>query len=133
MSHVCPLCAAPIVDDGRVLVDVEGGLIVGGGRVATLTAQEFELFTALWMARPRTLSKAALMDAVYGLQPGEEPEIKIVDVFVCKLRPKLKGMGVSVETVWGKGYRLITGREAARSLATAADHSHDNAIGEMAG
>lgn len=133
-THVCPLCAAPIIDDGRVLVDIEGGLIVGGGRVAQLTKQEFAVFLALWSARPRTLSKDQLIDALYGLLPdGDTPEIKIVDVFICKLRPKIKGMGVSIETAWGKGYRMITGRDAKRTLASTAEHSHDNAIGELAG
>lgn len=127
MSHLCPLCGSAIVDDERVLVDIEGGLIVSAGRVAQLTPQEFAMFIALWEARPRTLTKERLMAAIYGLKPdGDEPEIKIIDVFVCKLRPKIAGMGFAIETAWGKGYRLIVGREARRSLAS--EHAHDNAL-----
>ena len=39
----------------------------------------------------------------------DEPEIKIIDVFVCKLRKKLADAsgGVNyIETVWGRGYML---------------------------
>ena len=107
MTYGCPLCGSAIPDDGRILIDLEGGLVVGGGHVANLTAQEFALFDALWSARPRTLSKEKLLNALYGLKPGgDEPEIKIIDVFICKARPKLLPLGVTVETVWGKGYRI---------------------------
>jgi hypothetical protein len=78
-----------------------GGLLVGNGQVATLTRQEFTLFEALWSARPRTLSKEKLLDAIYGLlPPGDEPEIKIIDVFVCKIRKKVAPLGFAIETVW---------------------------------
>lgn len=103
----CPLCGAAIAP-GRLLVDVEGGLLVGNGQVATLTRQESALFKALWSARPRTLSKEQLLDSIYGLLPdADEPEIKIIDVFVCKIRKKVDPLGFAIETVWGRGYRII--------------------------
>jgi hypothetical protein len=46
------------------------------------------------------------MVGLYGDRPNLDPEIKIVDVYVCKARKKLKGFGVEIETVWGRGYRL---------------------------
>lgn len=46
------------------------------------------------------------MMAMYSDRVDVEPEIKIVDVFVCKLRKKLKPFGVSIVTVWGHGYSL---------------------------
>ena len=40
---------------------------------------------------------------------GEYPEHKIIDVFICKMRKKLKRHGIEIETVWGRGYRLTAG------------------------
>lgn len=67
--------------------------------------QEFNIFITVYDGKGRVFSKEALLQAVAPAW-GEEQEIKIVDVFVCKLRKKLKGLGVSIETVWGRGYRL---------------------------
>jgi two-component system cell cycle response regulator CtrA len=114
MTLTCPLCAQPIPDDGRILVDLDGGLVVGGGHVAQLTRQEFTLFEALWTSRPRTLSKEQLLDAIYALSAssGDVPEIKIIDVFICKARKKLVPLGVVIETAWGKGYRITNSKGA---------------------
>ncbi|MCV9940937.1 helix-turn-helix domain-containing protein [Boseaceae bacterium BT-24-1] len=70
-----------------------------------LTASEARLFGAL-MKRD-TLTKGQIMSALYvGRMDGEEAEIKIVDVFVCKIRKKLKPYGLTIETLWGQGYRI---------------------------
>ena len=45
------------------------------------------------------------MDALYYDRPHAEPDSKIVDILVCKIRKKIKGSGWAVETVWGEGYR----------------------------
>jgi len=70
-----------------------------------LTINEARIFGVL-MARELG-TKQALMAALYGDRTAdEEPMAKIVDVFVCKARAKLRPFGVSIETVWGQGYRL---------------------------
>ena len=51
-------------------------------------------------------SKDALMNALYNVGVDDEPEIKIIDVFICKLRKKLKPFGLDIETVWGRGYLM---------------------------
>lgn len=51
-------------------------------------------------------SKQSIMMAMYCDRIDEDPEIKIVDVFICKLRKKLKPFGVSIGTIWGQGYSL---------------------------
>lgn len=48
--------------------------------------------------------KSDLMHALYPVHDQDEAEIKIVDVFVCKLRPKLKPYGIKISTQWGEGY-----------------------------
>lgn len=70
-----------------------------------LTTSEARLFA--FLTTRELCSKAEIMNALYALRPeADEVEPKIVDVFVCKLRKKLRPFGVEVETVWGQGYRL---------------------------
>ena len=62
-------------------------------------------------------TKEMLLTALYSGRPdGEEPQIKIIDVFICKARKKLKAFGIEIETIWGRGYRL-TPEMKARTLA----------------
>lgn len=68
-----------------------------------LTGKEAVVFGVLM--KRNSVSKRMLMDALYGGRPdGDAAEEKIVDVFVCKLRAKLKPYGVDIETNWGQGY-----------------------------
>lgn len=110
LVHSCPLCGGPLADDRRVLVDFDGGLVVGNGHVAALTKAEFQLFAALWRARPRTMIKEQLLAATPGGLGVDDREIKLVDVFVHKARKKLEPLGITIETVWGRGYRIAKGQ-----------------------
>lgn len=70
-----------------------------------LTGNETRLFGAL-MAR-ELLTKEAAMTALYrDVGADDEPEIRIIDVMVCKMRPKLKPFGIEIVTRWGVGYQL---------------------------
>jgi two-component system cell cycle response regulator CtrA len=69
-----------------------------------LTTHEAMLFGLL--LKRDLVSKEMAMVGLYGDRPNLDPEIKIVDVYVCKARKKLRGFGVEIETVWGRGYRL---------------------------
>lgn len=82
-----------------------------------LTGKEGRIVGAL-MAR-ETCTKVQLMAALY--QPGvdDEPEIKIIDVFVCKVRKKLRPFGINIETVWGVGYRMTPAAKAVAKAQTA--------------
>lgn len=109
MTCQCPTCGGDLVDDGAIRVDSETGIIIARGHAAILTNQEAALFDALWSAKPRTLSKEQLLAAT--ADPAfDDRELKIVDVFVCKTRKKLKPLGIEIGTVWGKGYRIVGGR-----------------------
>lgn len=102
----CPLCGSFIHDDGRVLVDLDAGLIVVGHQVAHLTRLELNMFSALWRNRPRTLSKEVLLTASVEAGRDDDREIKLVDVVIHKLRKKLEPLGVTIRTAWGEGYRM---------------------------
>ena len=71
-----------------------------------LTGHEGRALKAL-MARGAPISRASLLAAIYfdGLA-DEVPEIKTIDVMICKLRQRLKRFGIVIDTYWGEGYRL---------------------------
>lgn len=87
--------------------DAETGNAENGDRKQHLTETEARLLTALALDPAKIFSKDDLMDHMYGGE--DEPEQKIVDVLVCKLRRKLIEMNGGldvVRTVWGRGYQF---------------------------
>lgn len=79
-----------------------------------LTVQEGRLLGAL-VSRD-VVTKDAGMAALYRDFGKDEPDPKILDVFICKMRPKLRRAGVEIETVWGVGYRIAAeGRQVVRA------------------
>jgi two-component system cell cycle response regulator CtrA len=69
-----------------------------------LTPQENRFLGAL-VARPLA-TRDLIMAALYHHRGADEAEMKVIDVFACKLRKKLKPHGIEIHTVWGRGYRL---------------------------
>ena len=81
---------------------------VGDDRVA-LTAKEYSMMELLCLRKGSVVSKESFLDHLYGGM--DEPEMKIIDVFICKLRKKFDEAGANfdpIETVWGRGYRIKT-------------------------
>jgi two-component system cell cycle response regulator CtrA len=84
-----------------------------------LTVLEARLFGAL--LERELLTKDAAMAALYRDRGDDEPEMKIIDVFVCKLRKKLRPYGMTIETRWGVGYEMSADMKArARAMLPAA-------------
>lgn len=73
--------------------------------------QERRLSMALYDAQGKTVTRESLMSALYfdRTNPDEMPGDKIIDVLIFKLRKKLPD-GVSIETIWGRGYRMVIDR-----------------------
>lgn len=99
-----------------------------------LSRYEQRLLVAL-LCRPNGMSKGTILDALYAHRNSDEvPELKIVDVFICKLRGKLEAHGfprTAVETLWGRGYRIADGQrtplaEALELDLTKAALNYDN-------
>ena len=79
---------------------------VSGSRVH-LTGKEYQMLELLSLRKGTTLTKEMFLNHLYGGM--DEPELKIIDVFICKLRKKLAnatGAPAPIETVWGRGYVL---------------------------
>ena len=92
---------------GNMEVDLNRHLALINGNQVPLTAKEFRIIEFLALRKGSVLSKAAFLSHLYGGM--DEPEPKIIDVFMCKLRRKMElagAVGVSIDTVWGQGYIL---------------------------
>ena len=74
------------------------------------TRAESTIFGVLM--KNRLASKESLMMAIYRDHQQDEAEIKIVDVWVCKMRRKLTPFGIAVQTQWGQGYFLSAEHKA---------------------
>jgi two-component system, cell cycle response regulator CtrA len=69
-----------------------------------LTGSE-ALVLGLLMSRG-AVTKDAIMAVLYHNRGRDEAEVKIADVFICKIRKKLKPFGVEIATHWGRGWEM---------------------------
>ena len=96
-----------VIEMGNLAIDLDSKSVIAAGNKVNLTIKEYQMLEALTLRKGATLSKNALLSQLYGGM--DEPEQKIIDVFVCKLRKKLAAAshGQSyIVTDWGRGYRL---------------------------
>ncbi|WP_206075921.1 winged helix-turn-helix domain-containing protein [Mesorhizobium sp. Z1-4] len=106
MSCSCPTCGQALPFYDELQVD-PAGIVVRRGRFARLSGHEFTIFETLRAAAGRLVTREALMAVIYPLEQ-DEAQIRIIDVWICKLRKKVKPLGVEIGTAWGRGYRLIS-------------------------
>jgi len=96
-----------VICTGEMVVNLDARSVEVGGRPVNLTGKEYQILELLSLRKGTTLTKEMFLNHLYGGM--DEPELKIIDVFVCKLRKKLAAAmnGEShIETVWGRGYVL---------------------------
>jgi two-component system cell cycle response regulator CtrA len=108
---------------GTVLLNLDSREVTVDGRPVHLTGKEYAILELLMMRKGMALSKETFLSHLYGGM--DEPEMKIIDVFVCKLRKKLAQAGVDglIGTVWGRGYIM---RDAAPANAALVANSVDH-------
>ncbi|WP_170381189.1 response regulator transcription factor CtrA [Ruegeria atlantica] len=96
-----------IIHTGRVAVNLDAKTVEVEGKAVHLTGKEYQMLELLSLRKGTTLTKEMFLNHLYGGM--DEPELKIIDVFICKLRKKLSnatGGENYIETVWGRGYVL---------------------------
>ncbi len=98
---------------GDIVVNLDGKTVEVKGERVHLTGKEYQMLELLSLRKGVTLTKEMFLNHLYGGM--DEPELKIIDVFICKLRKKLKMAAKDhcIETVWGRGYMLQDPREPA--------------------
>ena len=95
---------------GGLSLDLERREVTANGIPVALTGKEFELLQLLVLRKNLILTKDAMLNQLYG--GLDEPEVKIIDVFICKIRKKLARAGLDnvIATVWGRGYTIQVAR-----------------------
>jgi two-component system cell cycle response regulator CtrA len=94
------------IEIGPLLVDLDTRTAKVNGQDVAFTGKEFHLLELFALRVGAVQSKEQILNHLYGGR--DEPELKIIDVFVCKLRKKLAAAGAKdlLETVWGRGYLI---------------------------
>jgi len=96
-----------IIKTGKLTVNLDSRAVEVEGQRLHLTGKEYAMLELLSLRKGTTLTKEMFLNHLYGGM--DEPELKIIDVFICKLRKKLAnatGGEHYIETVWGRGYVL---------------------------
>ena len=96
-----------VIQTGKLTVNLDTRTVEVTGQPLHLTGKEYGILELLSLRKGTTLTKEMFLNHLYGGM--DEPELKIIDVFVCKLRKKLAsatGGENYIETVWGRGYVL---------------------------
>ena len=99
--------AQSIIGTGRLAINLDSHAVEVDGQPIHLTGKEYGILELLSLRKGTTLTKEMFLNHLYGGM--DEPELKIIDVFICKLRKKLSaatGGENYIETVWGRGYVL---------------------------
>ena len=97
----------PLIRTGRLTVNMNTRAVAVDDQPVHLTGKEYGILELLSLRKGTTLTKEMFLNHLYGGM--DEPELKIIDVFVCKLRKKLATATDGenyIETVWGRGYVL---------------------------
>ena len=96
-----------IIKTGEIAVNLDAKTVEVNSQRVHLTGKEYQMLELLSLRKGTTLTKEMFLNHLYGGM--DEPELKIIDVFICKLRKKLSaatGGENHIETVWGRGYVL---------------------------
>lgn len=99
--------AQSIISTGELSVNLDTKTVEVATQRVHLTGKEYQMLELLSLRKGTTLTKEMFLNHLYG--GIDEPELKIIDVFICKLRKKLTaatGGKNYIETVWGRGYVL---------------------------
>jgi two-component system cell cycle response regulator CtrA len=96
-----------VITTGKLVVNLDTKTVEVDSQRVHLTGKEYQMLELLSLRKGTTLTKEMFLNHLYGGM--DEPELKIIDVFICKLRKKLAAATAGehyIETVWGRGYVL---------------------------
>jgi two-component system cell cycle response regulator CtrA len=96
-----------VITTGQLTINLDAKTVEVDGNPLNVTSREYQMLELLALRKGTTLTKEMFMDYLYGGM--DEPEPKIIDVFICKLRKKIAdacGGESYIKTVWGRGYAL---------------------------
>ena len=112
--------AQSVIKTGDITVNLDAKTVEVNGSRVHLTGKEYQMLELLSLRKGTTLTKEMFLNHLYGGM--DEPELKIIDVFICKLRKKLATATLGahyIETVWGRGYVLRDPQEQGQAISAA--------------
>jgi two-component system cell cycle response regulator CtrA len=110
--------AQSVINIDGLCVDLDRKTVEIDGVRVHLTGKEYQMLELLALRKGTTLTKEMFLSHLYGGM--DEPEVKIIDVFICKLRKKLASASAGknyIETIWGRGYVMREQAEAAARIS----------------
>jgi two-component system cell cycle response regulator CtrA len=110
--------AESVVQIGDLVVNLDAKSVEIEDVRVRLTVKEYQMLELLSLRKATTVSKEMFLNQLYGGM--DEPAMKIIDVFICKLRKKLAAASNGkdyIETVWGHGYQLREPHEGAKRIS----------------
>jgi two-component system cell cycle response regulator CtrA len=99
--------AQSVIHIGDLVLNLDSKTVEVNGARLHLTVKEYQMLELLCLHKDRPMTKEMFLNHIYGGM--DEPEAKIIDVFICKLRKKLANVSMGqnyIETIWGRGYVL---------------------------
>ena len=110
--------AQSVVQTGNLIVNLDAKTVEINNVRVNLTGKEYQMLELLSLRKGTTLTKEMLLNHLYGGM--DEPEINVIDGFICKLRKKLANTSFGknyIETVWGRGYTLRESDKAMEKIS----------------
>ena len=111
--------AQSVIQTGELVVNLDTKTVEVNSARVHLTGKEYQMLELLSLRKGTPLSKEMFLNHLYG--GIDEPEVKIIDVFICKLRKKLANASNGknfVETLWGRGHVLRDPLEEEARIST---------------
>ncbi|HEY5083428.1 MAG TPA: response regulator transcription factor [Rhizomicrobium sp.] len=110
-----------VIITGKLTVNLDAKTVEVDSQRVHLTGKEYQMLELLSLRKGTTLTKEMFLNHLYGGM--DEPELKIIDVFICKLRKKLAAAidgDNYIETVWGRGYVLRDPQDSGQAAVAVA-------------
>ena len=128
----CKGFSQPALRVGPLELNLDSREVIVDGKPVHLTGKEYAILELMVLRKGMVLTKEAFLNHLYGGM--DEPEMKIIDVFICKLRKKLvqSGAGDIIETVWGRGYMIRDSSLGPQPLASPVDREDVSDLMETA-
>ena len=111
--------AQALIAIGDMILDLDEKIVKVSGSPVRLSGKEYQMLELLALRKGSTLTKEMFLNHMYGGM--DEPDLKIIDVFICKLRRKLSNANQGrnhIETIWGRGYVLHDHAVEPRAMAS---------------
>jgi DNA-binding response OmpR family regulator len=109
MTNTCPCCGQLSDSAPPFFVDEDNNAVRVDGKTLTLSPLQTKLAAVMAKKYPHTATKVGIIELMYGDDPNGGPEYaeSIIGIYVHAIRRKIKGTSLSIENIWGVGYKFV--------------------------